>query len=219
MSANNKINFLQSKLNTMSTVAKKRKKRVVRKRSTSLRASAPKRTVRRRKKVLSAGGGINLMLAGKQTLGGAVGGAIFTAPSLFMALPLWGKIVYGLGASMVANVMKFDHVGAGVSGAMINDIARTQFPTMLMDDGDLQDAQFVDANTLSDTGFIDDNGQAVVMDDDGLIYALNEGGDYQAIGTSEDLKEGTDMNAVTMTPLMDVYALSSTNPYNLASGY
>jgi hypothetical protein len=208
-SSNSKL--LKSKLNKMATTGKKRKKRAV-KRSTTLR-SAPQRkavTRRKRKRGLSANGQGGLMVAGKNAIGGAVGGALFTLPSLFMKLPLWGKIVYGLTGAVVLSVMKFDHVGAGLSGAMVNDIARSQFPTMLNDG--MEDTEFVNPNTLSETGMEDGNGNSIVADGEGVVYALNDNGDYQAIGTKEQLFQLQD-DAVPMVnrgmiPLNDVYSLN-----------
>jgi len=197
---------LKSKLNKMGTIGKKRKKRAVTTLRSKRRNPVAKKTVRRRKRTLGAGmSGGGLMSNVKNNLGGAIGGALFTAPSFFMKLPLWGKLAYGIGGAMILGVMKYDHIGAGVTGALVNDIARTSFPTMLADN--LEDAEFVDPSTLSDTGLEDGNGNAVVMDDEGIVYALNDSGDYQAIGTTSDL-EAMQETSLPSFPLSDVYALN-----------
>jgi len=196
---------LKSKLNKMGTTGKKRKKRA----TTTLRARrrnpVAKKTVRRRKRPLGAGLTGGLMGNVKNNLGGAIGGALFTAPSFFIKLPLWGKLVYGIGGAMVLGMMKYDHIGAGVSGAMVNDLARSTFPTMLNDN--LEDAEYVDPATLSDTGLEDSNGNAVVVDDEGTVYSLNEAGEYQAIGDSSDL-EAMQETTLPSFPISDVYALN-----------
>jgi hypothetical protein len=217
-------NKLKSKLNKMATTGVKRKRKVTKAVAVRRRASPTKR---RKKRTLSAGaprGRMNFMQAGKETLGGAVGGAIFTAPAFFIGLPLWGKLAWGLGASVVANLAKYDHVGAGISGAMVNDIARSNFGAML-NDGELEDAEYVDPSTLSDTGFMDEGNNSIVKDTDGTIFALNDDGSYQAIGTTRDLPSqgisdsGTNMTGVSMLPLMDAYSLSSSSPFSLNAGY
>jgi len=198
----------------MAAAKKPRKRR----RKTSTLSSAPKRRYKRRSKPrsLSSGGGgggkMTIMKAGKNSFAGALGGGVYTAPFFVVKMPLLGKLAWGVAGSIAATMLtKNAAVGAGMAGAMAHDIAKSKIPT-LNDDYDLQDTEYVDADTLSDTGYMDDEGNALVMDDDGVVYALNDDGDYEAMSDIYSLQEGTDMQSVSMIPMQD-------NAYALAMGY
>jgi len=107
---------------------------------------------------------------------------------------------------MAAAMMKFPSVGAGAAGAAMLDLAKGKLAMVLKDD--MEDAEYVDSDTLSDTGFCDENGNGVVMDDDGVVYALQDNGDYQAIGMAEDVFNLQDTLAENEFPMSDAYSLS-----------
>ncbi len=209
-------NKLKSKLKSMST-PKKRRKRTVN------RAPAKRRTTTRRrptkKRALSSGGGgtkkPTIMKAAGTALGGAAGGGLYLAPQFLIKMPLWAKALYGFGGAVAAAKFGFPSVGAGMAGGMAVDAGKQFLSTAL------KDADYVDADTLSDTGYRDQNGNAVVMDDNGDVFALNDDGEYQFIGEADDLLEDdtTDMQSVSMIPLQDENPYNLNDAYMLASGY
>jgi hypothetical protein len=148
-------------------------------------------------------------------MGGALGGAVYTAPKFFVKMPLVAKIAVGLGASIGFSFLGMPSAGAGASGAMIADLASTTFATQLKDEM-LEDVEYVDADTLSDTGMCDENGEAIVMDDEGVCYAMNDDGEYEAVGMANDFSlqdPNVNMQSTSMLPLQDAYSLQ--NPYDL----
>lgn len=203
---------------------RKRTSAVARPRSTRRRSSP------RRKKALSSGGSTQKKLTIMKTIsnmgGGIVGGGVYVAPKFLWKFPLWGKILYGVGAASMANVFKSPNVGSGIMGATMLDVAQSLASVGLKDEG-LEDVEYVDPSTLSETGFEDEAGNKIVMDDDGVVYALNGNGEYQAIGNRNDLPMdddddegmGEDLQTVSMLPLQDIYALSGGNNYSLGAGY
>lgn len=203
---------LKKRINTMATRRKKRR-RTTRSLSTHRRTTArrhtPRKTTRRRKRK-----GMLHDSAAKPTLkksfmiagAGGLGGAVYTLPRFMFTMPWYAKLGWGLVSSIGLSMLKFEKAGAGAAGAFVNDLAQTSFG---LADENLNNTQFVDPDTLQDTGMIDDGGNAVVMDDDGVLYALNDGGDYEAIGDIYSLQEGTNMPDVSMLPLQDSYALNS----------
>ena len=186
----------------------------VRRRRRSPMSAAPKR---RRRRLGDSGGSMTKRLTNglKTTGGGALGGALYTAPQFAFAMPWWGKLLYGGAVAIAAGAAGAPSVGAGSAGAAVFDLAKNKFALALKDD--MQDAEYVDSDTLSDTGFCDENGNEVVMDDDGVAYQLNDDGDYQAIGMADDLfalndgYRGDDMNQLSMVPVADAYSLNDRN--------
>jgi hypothetical protein len=205
---------LKSKLKKMATTTQKKRKttKSVVSSPRRKRATTSKAPVKRRRRLGSnAPGKIGLLKAAKNTLGGAMGGAIYTVPSFVIGLPWWGKLVWGVGGAIGLNLLKMPSLGSGQAGAMTNDLARSLMPTLLKD-GDLEDAEYVDPRTLSDTGFEDEAGNQVVSDSNGNVFSLNDRGEYQMIGTTKDLPMNDGLPSVSMLPLQD-------NPYNLQDAY
>jgi len=164
---------------------------------------------------LSSGGGTSKVTWGKAlntTIGGAAGGGIYIAPQFMFKLPWWGKALYAVGTSVVAAKMKYPSVGAGIAGAYVQDMAKTMLSTALKD---LDDTDYVDASTLSDSGYLDEDGNAVMMDDDGNMYALSDNGSYALAGNMQELEQGSNIQDVSMIPLQDPYS----SPYSLQDAY
>jgi hypothetical protein len=202
-------------------ITRRRRKRASRKTPFSrprTLSAAPRRRRRRKRGFLSAGGNSGLMANVKHNFQGALGGAAFTATRLIQ-MPLWMRLLLGAGGSMGLSMAGLPFIGAGLMGATTYHAGQTLLPaTLLNDDGeDLEDADFVDADTLEDSGYTDEQGNAIVMDDDGIMYTLNDDGDLEAIGDAYSLNEDSDMQTVSMIPMQDQYSLNS--PYSLASGY
>lgn len=206
---------LSKRLKLMAT--KKRATRRRRRKSTTLSA-APKRrrtsTRRRRRttRALSTGAASPRKMSITQSLmasaAGGLGGGLYLVPKLVLKnMPVWQKVLLGIGGSVALNMAKQPNVAAGFSGAMVADVARSMFPTLLNDDDDLQDTEWVDPNSLSDSGHVDEYGNPVLMSDTGTAYALNENNELEEIG------EGTDLQSVSMLPLQDAYSLN--DPYSL----
>lgn len=197
------------------------KKRTTKKRRTTRAPQRARSTTRRRrttsrgkKKALSSGGArTGPMTWGKAfgvAGGGAVGGALYTAPQFFLKLPLWGKGLYALGASVAAAKFKAPSVGAGMAGAFVQDLAKTLFSTSLKD---LDNANYVDASTLSDSGYLDEDGNQVLCDNSGNMFALADDGEYVPVGNMADM----DIQTTSMLPLQDAYSLQ--DPYSLQDAY
>jgi len=198
---------LAKRLKTMSKRKTTRRRR--RRKATTLSASPIRRRRRSPRRMLSASPrrsrGIGIINSIKDSFNGGMGGAIYTAPALFMKMPLWGKIVWGIGGSMALNMLKYPNMANGHSGAFVHDLFLRYVPTL---NDDLLENEYVNPYALSDTGFVDDNGNAVVMDDDGVMY-IEDGEELQAIGDAYDLQD--DMQTVSMLPLQDPYS----NAFNL----
>jgi len=194
---------------TMATPRKRRRRR----KSTSLSASSLRKRSRKtgrrrrstRKGFLSAGAKMGLKPAATTAFWGATGGAVYTVPKFFFQIPWWGKLLYGVPLSVGLSMSGRPNMGAGAAGALVGDMAQLAFG---LSDGDMQNAQWVDPDTLSDTGLEDEYGNAVSVDDDGVLYALNDEGEYEAIGDAFSLNEGSNLQSVSMLPLSDIYALN-----------
>jgi hypothetical protein len=180
-------------------MAKRKKGRSRTRKSVSVRRAPVRRTKSRRKKGLSASG-TEIMTAAKANGSGFLGGAGYTLPMVFMKPNTLTRGIIGVAGAMILSFMNMPFVAAGVSGALGADMTKAALSSSgLADDYDLQDVDYVDEDTLSDSGYVDENGNAVVMDDDGIMYALNDGGDYEAIGDAYSLQE--DAQDVMMLPL------------------
>lgn len=191
---------------------KRRRKR----RSTGIRSVSTKvRRRRRRSGMLSSNGG--LMTSVKNNGAGAIGGALFVGTRL-ISMPFYVRTAVGYAGAVAASlVLKMPFVGAGLAGATTANLLQNLLPATMLHDDDLQDTNYVDPNTLSDTGMDDENGNPIVMDEDGTAYALAENGEMSEV----DMGDASDMQAMSMVPLYDnnPFALSQNNPYALASGF
>jgi hypothetical protein len=203
----------KSKIRTMATKRKRRRRpgtSVRRALSATARKSGTRR--RRRKRGLSAALSMsNIITHAKHNSAGAVGGGLFTATRM-VSMPMWIRVLVGYGGSMALSMMNAPFVGAGLAGATTSHLAERLLPIGMLNDGEeLEDTEYVDPSTLSDTGMCDDNGNDILMDNDGIAYALNDSGELEAIG------EGSDIQGVSMIPLSDPYALN--DAYQLSSAY
>lgn len=210
------IKALERRINNMST--KRRKRRVTRRRRPSSLSAPRKAHARRRRRrgFLHDRGG--LMSAVKANGAGAIGGALFSAVEKFIpsagttkAPNPWVKLAVGFAGSILAsNFLKAPNIGAGLAGATAYDFAKSSLPTLLHDG--LEAVGYVDPSTLCDSGYIDSQGNAIVQDNDGILYALNDSGDLQAVGDAYDLNDGYSLQesiqSSAMIPLSDPYALS-----------
>jgi hypothetical protein len=189
------------------TMAKRKRKRS---RSITRSVSAPKRR-RKKRGLLSASGGSGLVMSLKKNAIGAAGGLVPIATNL---LPIGKipKIGINYGLSILASMFFNPFLGAGIAGATTVQLAGTLFPAFALNDGEMEDTEFVDPNTLSDTGMCDEGGNPIVEDDMGDAYALQDDGELVPMGNSYALQEGTDMRSVSMLPLQD-------SPYALQSAY
>lgn len=195
------IKSLERRIKNMSTPKRRKKRRVTRKRSTAL--SAPKRRTRRRRKGFLHDKGA-IMSSVKANGAGAVGGVLFAGIEKLPLKP-WLKFAAGFGgAILVSSFANSPNVAAGLSGATAYSAAKTFFPSFLGDN--LEDVSYVDPNTLSDSGYVDGQGNAIVQDTEGVMYALNDGGDLEAIGDAYSLQDG--MQSVAMLPLSNDFALN-----------
>ena len=141
---------------------------------------------------------------------GGLGGLLFlgTRAIPIDMPPLVRGIGLGFGGSvLLAMLTKSTHMAAGMAGASVyylgeKDIAPLA-PGLLHDDFDLQDnAEWVDADTLEDSGYEDENGNSIVMDEDGIMYALNDRDELVAIDDNFDLQdEVVDLQTLNMVPL------------------
>jgi hypothetical protein len=195
---------------TMATT--KRRKRRKKSTTTSVRrrlSAAPVRRRRKKRGMLSSNG--SLMQSAKHNGAGAIGGGLFLGTRL-VAMPLWGRTVLGYAAAVALGMFNAPFVGAGMAGATTYHLGQSLLPATMLND-DLQDTEFVDPNTLSDTGQVDENGDMIVLDEAGNAYALNDAGELC------ELEEGTNMESVSMLPLQDPYALNDSNPFALASNW
>lgn len=192
----------KKKVNTMATTRKRRKKR-----TTTIRRAAPIQRRRRRKKKGLMDGNSGIWMSLKKNGAGALGGGLLLL-TRFFAMPLWARTGIGYAGGIGISMAGAPFVGAGLSGATTFNLGQNLFGNFLNDD--LEDTEYVDPDTLSDTGMVDDNGDPIVMDDDNVMYALNDGGELQAIGDANNLQN------VSMVPLQDAYSLNA-GPYDLSS--
>jgi len=197
------IKTLERRIANMSTTRKKRRT----KRRRSLSAAGPRAIVRRfsrrRRKKGFLGDSGRIMPAIKTNFSGAIGGALMVGVDM-LPFKKWIKLSIGAAGSIAASVFNAPHIGSGMAGALAYSSVRTMFPTLLSDD--LEDAQYVDPATLSDSGYIDDNGNAIVQDNSGVMYQLQDNGDLNAIGDAYSLNDS--MQSVSMLPLSDPYSLN-----------
>jgi hypothetical protein len=201
----------KSKKRSIKMATKKRTTTRRRKRSTS---PAKRRTNRRKKKSLNDK--FTLMGSVKNNLAGAAGGGIYTGISMgasMMKAPQWIRILMGIGGAFGAAALNAPNVGAGIMGAVTHDGLTLLAAKVLLND--MEDTEFVDADTLQETDMMDENGNTMMEDDDGVLYALNDDGDYEAVGDAYALQEAADLNSVSMLPLMDAYALQDGYMYAL----
>jgi hypothetical protein len=189
------------------TMAKRKRRRS---RSVTRPASAPKRR-RKRRGLLSASGGTGFMMSIKKNGVGALGGLVPVATN-FIPVGKIPKIAINYLLSIPASMYVSPFVGAGIAGAATYQLATTLFPAVALNDGEMEDTEFVDPNTLSDTGMCDEGGNPIVSDEVGDAYALQDDGELVPMGNAYALQEGTDMRSVSMLPLQD-------NPYALQSAY
>jgi hypothetical protein len=204
------LKTLERRIANMSHRKRRTTKR--RRKPTTLSAGFRKHTVhrrRRKKSFLHDRGGV--IPAIKTNAAGALGGV---SVLLIEKLPTnkWIKLGLAVAASIGATMWNKPNIGSGIAGATAYSAAKEIFPSFLSDN--LEDTQYVDPSTLSDSGFVDENGNAVVQDGDGVMYALNDSGELVAVGDAYALSEG--MTDVSMVPLQDAYALN--DPYALSAG-
>jgi hypothetical protein len=188
------------------TMAKRKRRRS---RSVTRTASAPKR--RRKKRGLLSSGGTGIIMSVKKNALGAAGGLVPIATNL---LPIGKipKIGINYALSILASMFFNPFLGAGIAGATTVQLAGTVFPAFALNDGEMEDTEFVDANTLSDTGMCDEGGNPIVQDEMGDSYALQDDGELVPVADAYALQEGTDMKSVSMYNLQD-------SPYALQSAY
>lgn len=177
---------------------KRRKKRSPVRRTLS---AAPRR--RRRKSGLADGAKKGIMAGIKTASGGALGGALFTGTRM-IDMPLWMRTVVGYGGAVGLALVtsKAGNVSAGLAGATTYNLLAQMLPIGLLHD-DSMDNDYVDADTLSDSGYMDEKGNAVLCDDDGILYQLNDSNELQAVGDLYSLQDDGEFN----------------DEYSLASGY
>lgn len=182
---------------------KKRKKTgtrraVTRSRSTTVRS----RSTRRRKKGLLGASMNELITNAKANGAAALGGGVYSFVELMKPSPIMRGIV-GIGGAMMLGFFGFPFVGAGVAGACGHDLTLQVMKKTGLADGELEDVMYVDPSTLQDSGYVDSYGNALPMDDDGIIYELNDGGEYVAVGDAYSLQDGytlQDTSSVQMLP-------------------
>src|ERR1700761_8383042 len=223
MSDKKKLQILNSKLTQMTATPKKRRRR----KSPAMAAPRRRRVTHhkpatRRRRRLNDGGTGNIKGMVTMGLKAAAGGAIHEAPR-FLKEPL-SDMMQGAwdvgGAYAIAKIGKSPTAAAGFVGAAASRWMDKLFHKSMHDGYDLSAYEYVDPDTLSDSGFDDDFGDPVMMDDDGNMYALNEMGDgYDLAGHIDDYDDGMhdngmddDMEDLALINLQD-------SPYELQAGY
>jgi hypothetical protein len=207
----------------MTVVAKKKRRRkapvmAAPRRRRTHHHKAPAKRRRRLSSGAPTGGMKGMFMNGVK---GGAGGAIHVAPKFVMKLETPVQIAWDIMGTMGLAYFKWPQVAAGFAGAAVSDHIQEQFKKEMHDD--FQDAEWVHPDTLSDSGFDDDDGNPLEMDDDGNLYALNDDGDYEHYGHMDDFQGGMNdmdgINGVSMLPLQsgNPYALS--NPYALQQEY
>jgi hypothetical protein len=207
------IKALERRINNMRTP--KRKKRV-RRRKTALSAHhKPVHRRRRKKSLLHDRGGI--MHSIKQNGAGALGGVLLLPIEMLPLKTPILKIIAGFAGSIIASsFLNSPNVGAGLAGATAYNASKVLFPTFLHD---MNPVNYVDPSTLCDSGYTDDKGNAIVQDNDGVLYQLNDSGDLVAVGDAYQLNDAhglsdiyslndSGMRSVSMIPLQDPYSLN-----------
>jgi len=100
---------------------------------------------------------------------------------------------WGAAAAVVigASMMKMPFVATGAAGALGYELAGMVMKgrgalndNMLA--ANMLEQEFVPYDTLKDAGMDDENGESILRDGDGHLYAMNEGGDYEHIGHMDD---------------------------------
>jgi len=177
----------------------------------SSRGTTRRRTTRRRKKGFLHDTGKTLMTIGKGTLSGAAGGAAYGAVTAHFKPSVMVKTLGGVAIAMGFAYFGMPFMGAGLAGATGSDAAKEAMTKFGLADG-MTDVEYVDADSLSDSGYDDENGNAIVMDDDGIMYRLADDGDgYEAIGDAYSLQDGY--------ALENGYALEDVGNYQLLPAY
>jgi hypothetical protein len=156
---------------------------------------------------------------------GGIGGALHEVPRFVTKLSPMMQIVYDVAGTVVlAKFMKQPEVSLGFAGASVSRHMEQIFKKSLKDN--LEDYDYVDPSTLSDSGFDDESGNAVVMDDEGNMYALADDGEsYEPVGHIDDFELEDPLQKSALINLNDnPYALSndpfalSNDPYALSEG-
>lgn len=185
-------------------------------RRTMTRKAAPKKRRVKKKGLFDSGNKGGLMFALKHTGLGGLGGASLLATRL-IELNKWVRVAIGFGTAGMLSMARNESIktiGAGLAGATAYQLLGSLAPAgMLLNDGDFEDADYVDRDTLSETDLEDEYGNPVLMADNGNVYALNENNELEEIGDVYSLQdELNDMQNQSMVPLYD-------NDYSLAANY
>lgn len=179
------------------------KKRMAKKKTTRRRrtvsAAAPKR--RRRRRSMSAGSG--MMASLKTNMSGAAGGLAYVGLGMLTKKPMY-RLIGGVAMSVGLAMFMNPYMGAGAMGATVSDGVKPLLSKFGLAD-DLEDMDYVPADTLEDTGYMDDDGNEILQDSDGVVYQLSEDGSYTAVGDVYDLEDAyalsDSMQNVSMLPL------------------
>jgi hypothetical protein len=211
---------VSSKSKTMSTPKKKKRKSPARRRTALAKSS--RSPIRRRKRKTLLGASTSELKANAVNNGIAfAGGAAYgIGIDMIKVQNPWAKAGIGAGAALGFGFLGMRNVSAGVAGAAGSDLGRAMFSKIGLNDG-MENVEYVDPHTLSDSGLEDEHGNAIIKDRRGICYqqgsdgALHEMGDIYSLSASA----GQDMHNNALINLDDDdYSLSS-NPYNLASGW
>lgn len=170
---------------------------------------------RRRRRLGDSGGTTSIMGAIKNGVKGGIGGALHEAPRFVTKLSMPMQIGWDiLGTIALAKFAKQPSMSAGFAGAAAAKHMESMFSKAMHDN--LEDYDYVDPSTLSDSGFDDEFGDPIVMDDDGNLYALSEDGEgYEEMGHMDDF-DGANVEDASMLNLQSggsAYALQEENEY------
>lgn len=186
-------------------MAKKKRRKSTARRSPSVRRSAPTRRKTRRKKGL-LGASMNEVITHAKGNGlGAVGGALYAIPTTFMKPSLLGRAAIGIGGAFILSFFGSPFMGAGMSGACGHDLTVQLLSKTGLHDGELEDVEYVDPSTLQDSGYMDEDGNTLPMDEDGIIYSLNDAGEYEAVGDAYSLQDAYDLQDVANVQMLPAY--------------
>lgn len=195
-----------------------------RKKSTALstshrrhRAVAVPRRRSRRKKGLFDASGSGMKTNALHAVAGLAGGSAYGVGVHLAKSHVknqWVKAGAGVALAMGLGMAGMPFVAAGAAGAAGSDLIQSIMQHGL-NDGEMNDVEYVHPDTLSDSGMMNEMGEAIVMDDEGMCYSPDEDGTYHAIGDVYSLQDATDIQGVSMVPLQ----AQGRNPYNLASNY
>jgi hypothetical protein len=194
------------------SMATKRKRRKGSSRKSISRSVSVPRKRRKKRGFLSSVGGSSLMQCAKHNAMGALGGSLLLATK-FIPVNKWLRTGIAYAGSIAVSKYVNPFMGAGLAGATTIKLLEGLFPAMALNDGEMEDAKYIDPDTLSDTGMDDDNGNPILADSMGNAYALNENNEL------EEMEEGFNMKSVSMLPLQEeaypgnAFALSSSYGY------